>query len=237
MWVFVLFIGALGSPIQLNGNLNAAGIVMCASIETVSIGSADTVILEDQAEVNTVTASSARTNSLKVSTIKSPNGTLYIQGDVVITPVSQSSFIETNWLLNSHDDFEKHSEGWNSDSRVNCEGIGYVLGAKCEGSIQKSYLLPRHDYVKIKAKAHMLGIWNNEALYIKVDGKLIWQQTGRTTEYSMKICGEDKNAAYNIPIDILLPHSTVKLELEIGTTLDGTCRARYAIDDVSVLTR
>ena len=237
MWVLVLFLGVFGSPIHIQGNFNAKGIVICGSVETASITSADTVILEDSAEIHTVTATSARTSSLKVSTIKSPNGVLYIQGDVAISPTGTSSFIETHWVLHSHDDFEQHSEGWDSNSRVECEGIGMVLGAKCEGSIRKTYLLPRHSYIKIKAKAHMLGLWNNEALFIKADGDLVWQQTGMTTQHSMKICGEDRNAAYNIPIDILIPHSTGKLELEIGSSLDGSCLARYAIDDVSVLTR
>lgn len=229
------------SNMKINEDLAVSGVMSCNNLASGYLKATESAHITRVLQTPYLESNSAQVNKLRVSYISSPSGTVVIEGDVIITTQSElaTSFIQTSWTLFEHNDFQAHANGWSKQTRSSCDRNDYFLGGHCALSneeVSKEFSLPSHKYVRVTATYHMIDIWNGEQAFMKLDNKTVWMQTGQTRLNNPNICGgSSPDARYSIPVDVTIPHSTPKLVVEFGSTLQtNPCDGSFAIDDVMI---
>lgn len=241
MLIIVLFsIASAGTTI--NGDFDVHGMVTCKSIQSSSIESSGDISISSSLVVDELHSTYVTAQKLYVDTINSATGTITIEGDLLFSTQSTSSFLEKNWALKEHNSFQETHDGWSHNTRNSCDGINHFLGGKCELAEQeltKIFNFSSHNYIRITATLHMLGPWNGETAYVKVDGDQVWSQSGLSHSSNLKVCGHEfADTRYGIHIDATVPHTDEQVEISFGSTLKSQpCLASFAVDDVMVYTR
>jgi hypothetical protein len=205
----------------------------------------------------TLKSSSINTDKITSQTlvsekILSNTGVLTIEADLVINndvladtvSVRGSSFVlegVKQWGLVHHDDFEDHKslEGWSDKRTSRCKnGTNTFLGGHCNFSYTEVHKvfknLPAHEKLKINAAFHMLDSWDGEYAYMKIDDVKVWTQRGQhSPDNGIDICGGDSNdPAFNIPIDVVIPHKNSEVKISFGSTLnEDPCNESFGVDD------
>ncbi|CAG9328224.1 unnamed protein product [Blepharisma stoltei] len=235
---------ALSTSVNLASDLEVTGTLSCEGIEASSINTTGTISTSQDITTDQVETSSIILSELSLDEIYALSDTITINANLIINSPSssESSFLETSWVLRDHHDFELGSHGWSHDKRNTCDGEDFFLGGHCAFSheeVSKKFKLPPHNMVKISANYHMLDKWEGETAYMKADGKIVWTMTGTSHEQGADICGgKQPDAKFAVPVDVTIPHSGGILEVTFGSTLKGDpCNASYAIDDVMVYLR
>jgi len=175
-----------------------------------------------------------------------------INNDIMADTVSVrgSSFIlegVKQWGLVHHDDFESEAslEGWSDKRTSRCKySKNTFLGGHCNFSFQevnKTFKnLPPHNKLKVNAAFHMLDSWDGEYAYMKIAGEKVWTKRGQhPADKGINICGGDFNdPAFNIPVDVTVPHTSEEVLITFGSTLDEEpCNESFGIDDVMIYVR
>lgn len=208
---------------------------------------------------DSVTSNKAKVQTLDVKSITGSNGGVTIDADVVLNgggnvqeliAATITSNAQNIWLLASHDSFERINAltQWNEQRTTNCgenNPNGHdsnFLGGPCvlaQKEIQKSFEnLPEHTFVMVKAKYHMFDNWAGESGYMKLNQETVWTHNGEvpTNGKGVNVCGgETPDPAYNLAIDVTIPHKGDTLLITFGSTLtQDACHASYGVDDVEV---
>ena len=232
--------------LRINNNVIINGSVSAHKIITDSLtiegeGKINNNLITNQLSTNTITS-----ESLSVNSITSPTGVIEIEGDIVISSKdedeSNDSFAISgtkDFSLLHHDDFEGEVKDW-SDTRTNtCTSNGNVfLGGHCKFSyneVSRTYEInSKHTEIRITASYHMFDNWNGEYGYMKVDNEIVWMREGNNDSEGINVCGgKDNDPAFNLLIDVVVPHTSNKVVLSFGSTLQkDPCDASFGIDDV-----
>jgi len=198
-------------------------------------------------------------DSLSIDKLYNDNQPIQILGGVTLTgikstkPLKASSLIVTGydqWQLVHHDDYEdeKSLRGWSLVEVSSCEPVSRnkFLGGHCltsDKEMSKTYDLPEHSLVRIKANYHMLDNWEGENGYMKVDDKnTVWQKKGIAQKSSkiMNQCGNTDHAdpLMNRQIDKIIEHTGNTILVAFGSTLKkDPCQASYGVDDVQIFVK
>jgi hypothetical protein len=209
-------------------------------------------------KANTINTEKITSQSLITDKIFSNTGVLTIEADLIINndvmadtvSMRGTSFVlegVKQWGLVHHDDFEseKSLEGWSDKRTSRCQqGGNTFLGGHCNFSfneVTKIFKnLPPHDKLKVSAAFHMLDSWDGEYAYMKIDDVKVWTKRGQhSPDHGINICGGEFNdPAFNIPIDVTVPHKTPEAKITFGTTLDEEpCNESFGVDDVMIYVR
>ena len=232
--------------LRINNNVIINGAVAAHKIIT------DSLIIEGEGKINNnlftneLSTNTITSETLSVNSITSPTGVIEIEGDIVISSrdedESNDSFAISgtkDFSLLNHDDFEGEVKDW-SDKRTNtCTPNGNVfLGGHCKFSyneVSRTYEINnKHTEIRITASYHMFDNWNGEYGYMKVDNEIVWMREGNNDSDGINVCGgKDNDPAFNLLIDVVVPHTSNKVVLSFGSTLQkDPCDASFGIDDV-----
>ncbi len=206
----------------------------------------------------TITAKKVSAESIIIDKLLSKTGVLTIEADLVINNdisadsvnMRGTSFVlegVRQWGLVHHDDFEseKSLDGWSDKRLSRCKnGKNSFLGGHCNLSyneVSKVFKnLPKHEKLKVNAAYHMLDSWDGEFAYMKIDGEKVWYKQGVfNPEMGIDICGGDHNdPAFNIPVEVTVPHEKEEVVVTFGSTLDEEpCNESFGVDDVMIYVR
>ena len=237
MIFFFIISTALG--ISINGDFTVNGIVSCASIDSASIETDGSISIDSSLIATTISTTYASADSLTVSSISSPTGTLTIQGNINLSPASSTSFIENTWKLHESNSFEDSHQNWSSESLNSC-GTHYFLGGDCRiTEVFKEFKLPPHRFVRVVGILHILDLWQGETIEIKADGKTIWSRRTHSHEKGVDVCGDKHpDPGFGTKFDITVPHFLSEFTLTFQSNIDvEECHASFAIGEVTVFTR
>lgn len=73
------------------------------------------------------------------------------------------------------------------------------LGGHCilsNDEVIKHYAgLPEHKTLRINANIHFFDLWEGENVYLKIDGKIVWFKSAKSSksQHAINICGGEKN--------------------------------------------
>eukprot|EP00697_Spironema_sp_BW2_P009118 gnl/Spiro4/23907_TR11831_c0_g1_i1.p1 gnl/Spiro4/23907_TR11831_c0_g1~~gnl/Spiro4/23907_TR11831_c0_g1_i1.p1 ORF type:complete len:268 (+),score=50.03 gnl/Spiro4/23907_TR11831_c0_g1_i1:36-806(+) len=150
------------------------------------------------------------------------------------------------WRLFSFDDFSADARGWSNDSRTSCDGQK-ILGGHCQfarGEVTRTFNnLPLHNHIQVKARLHLLGSWQGQSAYFKVDGGYVFSEVYDhnfvNEAKSISICeGKTAEGKFGVPIDVIVPHTQGGVKVAIGSTLDGDpCDHSWGIGSMELYTR
>jgi len=209
-------------------------------------------------QANIINTDKLTAQTIVTDKIFSSTGVLTIEADVIINndvmadtvSMRGSSFVlegVKQWGLVHHDDFEseKSLDGWSDKRTSRCKNSkNTFLGGHCNFSfneVTKVFKnLPPHDKLKVNAAYHMLDSWDGEYAYMKIDDEKVWTKRGQySPDKGIDICGGDFNdPAFNIPVDVTVPHSQNEVKVTFGSTLDEEpCNESFGIDDVMIYVR
>lgn len=161
---------------------------------------------------------------------------LKIKKELQFNSVNQYKLYAYDYLLFGKDSFEM-----DYTKITNCNNKFLMLGGYCKTSkdeLTKKYKdLPEHNFIRIEAKYHFVGNWENNSGYLKADDNIVW--TGRCKNFgdnkdTSEIC-EFPICRLNEIIKVTLKHSASDLTLTFGSTLKGNpCEQSYGISDINI---
>ena len=237
--LYLLFAGVLG--ISINGDFEVAGQVTCASLEVQKVTSEGSIEIDSSLVAEDITTTYTTTESLTVSKITSPTGSITIQGNMNLFPASStaSSFLQRSWQINHVESFKDSISGWLNPVRKVCNE-GFYLEGNCENEkISKKFHLPSHNYVRLIGILHFLDLWNGERVEIKVDGSTVWSRKAQSPKKGISVCGSEHPVAeFSTNFDIMVPHTSEEMMLSFESSLNKkNCHATFALSEVTLLTR
>lgn len=236
--LFCLFLQSAWG-ISIKGDFSVNGKVTCDSIEADSIDTDGSVEIDSSLISDTISSTYISTESLTVSTITSPTGTLSIEGNIDLSPSTSSTFLQNNWKLTKQDTFEESHQEWSTTIRNLCGQQSYLGGDCSVNHIYKKFDLPSHSFVRIVGTLHLLDLWHGEKIEIKADGQVVWSRKGHSSTKGVNICGlEHPDPGFATKFDIMVPHSYKEILVSFESSLDqNKCHASFAIGQVNILTR
>lgn len=222
----------LSRSMSIQTNLTVSGSMSCNSINTDSFYSNGTVHISKSIYAPDVTSNTMTVSELTVSSIYPTQSTITIDANVIITPPSAAqSFIELDWSLYSHEDFQSSIKGWNTQARSTCNSKDFFLLGFPGQEIGKNYSLPLHSLVRVTASVHMIDTWTGESLYMKINQDIVWTEVGYSG--NTNICGNTSNdAAYALPIDIIYKSKSNHITVTFGSSLKAN--STFGVDDVII---
>jgi len=172
--------------------------------------------------------------------------------DGVFTATGLSANQVPQWSLWDLDTFDAvDSNQWSLNDHGFCGSPqDSFLGGHCKFAASKTArrytTLPPHTRVRITARIHFIDQWNDESVFMMVDGNPVWAESHNwcpgflkwmCMKYGLDSCGRDTPDRLSVHAQATLSHSTPVLDLSFGSSLpEGTdpCYTSWAIDDVSV---
>lgn len=220
-----------------------------------------------QASLNTKKFKSTKAvvDTVYASLIKSPTGTITLEGHVVIahdqkkSAEAMSLIVEDvvvggvqQWKLVRHEDFQNGAEGWSVAKTSSCGGKDFFLGGHCNaghGEIFKTFnSLPAHTQIRVSARYHFLDDWRGETAFAKLDKNFLWTHTTPASPSAggINMCGNPAfpEHRFSTPIDVVLSHAEKDVTIAFG--LEGhneaqakrsACDRSFGVDDVMVYVR
>lgn len=244
--------------LKINSDFTVTGGVTASKFYSEYAKISGNMQIEKSLKSNLINTEKITTQSLITERILSSTGVLTIEADLIINNdvmadtvnMRGTSFIlegVRQWGLVHHDDFEteKSLQDWSDKRTSRCKnGTNTFLGGHCNFSyneVTKTFKnLPTHEKLKLNAAFHMLDAWDGEYAYMKVDGVKVWTRKGQqSSKGGIDICGGDSSdPAFNIPIDVSIPHTSDEVTVSFGTTLEkDPCNHSFGIDDVMIYVR
>ena len=108
------------------------------------------------------------------------------------------------WKLFHFEDFQGQHQGWSHETVSNC-GVdqNLFLGGHCnfaKEAVTKTFILPKHEVIKIKFNYHFIDEWTGETGFALLDGLLIWSEAHNwcskvmpwyCKKYGINTCGNE----------------------------------------------
>lgn len=225
--------------ININADYSVTGQVNCVALDSDLIETDGTISIDSSLVAESISSTYISTESLVTSTITSPTGTITIQGNINLAPLTDSSFLQKTWKTAEINRFENSHENWSSPIRNSCAG-NFVLGGHCKMTeVYKEFQLPQHKYVRISGILHILDLWKGEQIEIIADGKVVWSRRSHSHESGVNICGSEQNdPGYSTKFDVTLPHANKEILVVFRSNIDKEqCHASFALGEVGIFTR
>ncbi|CAD8106310.1 unnamed protein product [Paramecium primaurelia] len=145
---------------------------------------------------------------------------------------------KNEWYVASKEFFEEESfkkvEGWNFQELdsvspnppiTKCSDLNLIGGYQSFGkktTVSKKFILPKHDYIRVKIIIYKIDNWDGEELTIFIDNNELWTQfLGWNDPAQSDICGNKSNNWKEriMKVDKILTHSSAELQLDFRSTL------------------
>jgi len=136
--------------------------------------------------------------------------------------------------------------------KVTSPNADYFLGSYGNMEAVKTYLLPAHTRVRVKARLHFFDDWNGEIVYLKIGGNIVWSKAHKWCNKiitTMCAAGEGEHEAGNptisicgnphfpdtlsVPLDAIVSHTGVELEVAVGSNVKSA-QATWGMDDLEI---
>jgi len=241
------------SNVIVNGKTNANEVV------TDEINILEKGNIKGYLDTNKMISKNIKNNASYINQINGFNNKIIIEGDLVINNFDEeenNNNLYTNFLsLSSNeqkkndfnliifDDIQnKKTKNWNLDLINSCNSNNnFFVGGYCKLSnkeVSRIYTIKeKHSTVKILTYFHMFDNWNNEKGYIKIDDEIVWVKNGVSNKKGINFCGNTNynDPAFNIPVEIIIPHSDEKIKINFGSTLKKEpCEASYGFGNILI---
>ena len=209
-------------------------------------------------DTNKMISKNIKNNASYINQINGFNNKIIIEGDLVINNFDEenNNNLNTNFLsmktkelqnkefeLVYFDDIvNKKAKNWDSNLFNSCKSKkNYFIGGYCKLSnkeVSKNYSIKqKHSTIKIITYYHMFDNWNNEKGYIKINNEIVWIKNGLSNKKGINFCGNSNynDPAFNIPVEIILPHNDENLNITFGSTLTKQpCEASYGFGNILI---
>eukprot|EP00753_Platysulcus_tardus_P010906 PLAT3142.1.p2 GENE.PLAT3142.1~~PLAT3142.1.p2 ORF type:complete len:294 (-),score=119.95 PLAT3142.1:255-1136(-) len=241
--------------VRINKDIAVAGDLKARSLTTGDLN-VTSLTVKRELTARRVGAKLIAADQLQAGIIRSPTGTVTVQGDLQLAaPGSASaSFLAMDvtldgvrqWRLLSHDDFQTGAPGWSMDGTSLCGSPDRFLGGPCVASAASSEKmfssLPPHSQIRLTARFHFIDSWAGETGFAQMDGRYVWADScgaAASPTTSMNLCGSDApERRLSVPIDVTLPHTEETVKVAFGSTLTGdACQQSWGVDDVAIYVR
>ncbi|OMJ85625.1 hypothetical protein SteCoe_13041 [Stentor coeruleus] len=169
------------------------------------------------------------TQSLTVNTITSHTGTVTIEGNINLSPLTTSAFIQKTWNLTHTNLFDKISATW-TGADVDICGEQKIIRPECKKQeVFREFMLGKHRFLRIQGRIGFVGEWQGEFVRIKADNKVVWNRRGyANSEFGP--CGR------LIPFDIVIPHIAEEVSLMFESDLENEdCMTRFSVSEFNLL--
>lgn len=170
-------------------------------------------------------------------------------GEIVVDGLSAKGVPQ--WSLWNQDTFDEPDSGmWSPNDRGFCGNPGdHFLGGHCRFGAtitQRSYDLPPHTRVRVRARVHFIDKWNGEAISLLVHGQPVWSQSHNwcpsflkwmCEKYGVDSCGRDTPDRLSVRAEAVFAHSSPMLQIGFNSSLPiGTdpCYQSWGVDDVAI---
>ena len=152
------------------------------------------------------------------------------------------------WKLFAREDFQGAIVDWSDDSIGGCgTNPDLFLGGPCkyaDTSVSKTWDLPEHEFIQVKATVHFFDHWEGESVYVKVDDNTVWSESYETCTHmrsslclhkGLDLCGDEYPDRIGVPVHFSGPHTEDLLTFEIGSDLAReSCEVSWGFDDVEI---
>ena len=199
------------------------------------------------------------------------SGLLHNDGVLLLMPSSDILVGGTRqWKMVVHEDFDEYgtegrpaARGWNAFSghgKAASNLVGrcgrnisprtdWFLGPYGSAEISKTFILPSdHTQAKLQANFHFLDGWDEQIAYMKINGKVVWQQghsmcstfsvipelTEVCLQKGINACGGEGADLMGVEIGHQLEYFSSRLELTFGATLEKDNDAAWGVDDIRI---
>ena len=233
------------NSLKINSDFEIFGTLTTEKLTTKNLEINGDLKITEEAKVDKMKISKLDTNFATVKKIIPSNGVLTIKGNVILTDKNIKSEKKNNflqiekWKLFYFNDFESAENllGWSSKIiGKNLENNNF-LGGKCalsEKELTKTFKkLPNHKKLRIKGNFLMIGDWNDEKGYLKINNEIKWSKKGNKKYFEFNSKNNDK--FNNVNFDVVFEHFHDEVNVAFGSTLDeNSCKHSYAIDNIQV---
>lgn len=155
------------------------------------------------------------------------------------------------WTLWDFDDFDTpESAMWTPNDRGFCSSPeDRFLGGHCRfaaTSTQRTYSLPPHTRVRVRARVHYIDKWEGESVSLLAHGQTMWSESydwcpgflkWMCEKYGVDTCGRNTPDRLSVRAEAVFAHSGPSLDLAFNSSLPvGTdpCYQSWGVDDVSI---
>lgn len=155
------------------------------------------------------------------------------------------------WTLWDLDTFDTpDSAMWTPNDRGFCSSPeDHFLGGHCRfgaNSASRTYSLPPHNRVRVRARVHFIDKWEGETLSLLVHNEPVWSESydwcpsflkWMCEKYGVDTCGRNTPDRLSVRAEAVFAHSSPNLELAFNSSLvAGTdpCYSSWGVDDVSI---
>lgn len=155
------------------------------------------------------------------------------------------------WTLWDLDTFDTPGSAmWTPNDRGFCGAPGdHFLGGHCRFGAtvaQRSYSLPEHTRVRVRARVHFIDKWEGESISLLAHGKPVWSESHdwcplflkwMCEKYGIDTCGRSTPDRLSVKAEAIFAHSSPTLDVAFNSSLPvGTdaCYQSWGVDDVSI---
>ena len=236
------------NSLKINSDFEIIGTLTTEKLTTKNLEINGDLKITEKAKVDNMKISKLDTNFATIKKIIPSNGVLTIKGNVILTDKNiknnnnNNNFIQIeSWKLIEFNDFESMESliGWSSKDLGKINNNNNFLGGKCilsEKEIKKTFKnLPNHNKLRIKGNFLMIGDWNDEKGYLKINNEIKWVKKGNKRDFLMNFNEKNDEKFNNVNFDVVLEHINNEVDVAFGSTLDkNSCKHSYAIDNIQV---
>ncbi|OMJ84453.1 hypothetical protein SteCoe_14406 [Stentor coeruleus] len=230
MFVLAMLILACAiDAVTINGDLEIEGIATCVEFNSNSIETDGSISIDSSLIADSVSATFMSAQSLTVNTITSHTGTVTIEGNINLSPLTTATFIQKTWTLAHSYLLDTTFKTWTGADIGLC-GEQRLIRPQCQKQdVFREFMLGKHRFLRVQGGISFVGNWQGEFARIKADGKVVWSRRGYgNSEFGP--CGR------LIPFDIVIPHTAEEVSLIFETDLKNEdCMTRFSVSEVNLL--
>lgn len=158
---------------------------------------------------------------------------------------------QSQWYLWDLDTFDTaESSAWTPNDRGFCGSPNdHFLGGHCRFGAtiaQRTFSLPEHTRVRVRARVHFIDKWEGESLSLSVHGRPVWSQSHEwcpcflkwmCEKYGLDTCGRDTPDRLSVKAEAVFAHTGPTLDIAFNSSIPvGTdpCYQSWGVDDVSI---
>jgi len=234
------------NSLKINSDFEILGTLTTEKLTTKNLEINGDLKITEEAKVDNMKISKLDTNFATIKKIIPSNGVLTIKGNVILTDKNiknekKNNFLQIeNWKLFEFNNFESAENllGWFPKLIGKNSEQNNILGGKCvlsEKEVKKTFKkLPNHKKLRIKGNFYMIGDWNDEKGYMKINYEIKWTKKGNKKDFELNSIDKN-NLFYNVNFDVVVDHFENEVNVAFGSTLDkNSCKHSYAIDNIQV---
>lgn len=225
----VLILACTVDAVIINGDLEVEGMVTCVEFSSDSIETDGSISIDSSLITDSVSATYMSAQSLTVSTITSLTGTVTIEGNINLSPLTTASFLQKTWTLAHSNLLDGTLKTWSGADVAFC-GDQKLITPQCQNQeVFREFMLGKHRFLRVQGGISFVGNWQGEFVRIKADDKVVWNRRGYGNK-ELGPCGR------LIPFDVVIPHMAEEVSLTFESDLKNEdCATRFSVSEVNLL--